>query len=81
MPTMCDTADWPSYTEFEKAILAREIGAINKISKNVLNDLVHLNNHLAIGLDPYEFTYYPAYLDEEIEIILNDYFGLPANAE
>lgn len=81
MPTMCDTTDWPSYTEFEKAILAREIGTINKISKNVLNDLVHLNNHLAIGLDPYEFTDYPAYLDEEIETILNDYFGLPANVE
>ena len=55
-------------SDFERLIEARELldpslGAEQKTYKEMLNDLVHMNDALAYCLDPYKFHVWPSALD------------------
>lgn len=67
MPDAFEPVDIQNYSVFEKAILKRELGGVSSVIKGMLDDIVHLNNHLAIGLNPYIFIDYPTHLIEDIE--------------
>lgn len=60
--------DQKAMSDFERLIEAREsidpsMGAELKAYKEMLNDLVHMNDALAYCLDPYEFHVWPSMLD------------------
>ncbi len=74
--TRCDLKDLLSLTpdnkqplsDFETLIEARELldpslGVEQKTYKEMLNDLVHMNDALAYCLDPYKFHIWPSTLD------------------
>ena len=60
--------DQQSLSDFERLIEARELldtsmGVEQKTYKEMLNDLVHMNDTLAYCLDPYKFHVWPPVLD------------------
>lgn len=60
-------ASCENYTFFEKVLFCRDFPGIKTPTKNALNDIVHLNNNLAICLNPYSYNDYPMHIVHEVE--------------
>ena len=67
-----DSIDVGSFTNLEKIVLAREglsRSKKDKILKDELSNIIHMNSALAVCLDPYKFNYFSRFVFEHIEKI------------
>lgn len=70
VPSQYDSNANSSYSTFERIIIGREKKGVTPTMKYVMDDIVHLNNNLAICLNPYKYTDYPRYIVDKVEVLV-----------